>query len=52
MDGWMDLLVGVAIHPPPQARQGGAGIKVHHRPQKLSYIIEEFMWEALEDCFV
>ena len=36
----------------PHAKQGGAAILVNHRPQKLSYIIEEFMSEALEDCFV
>ena len=35
--------------PSPHAKQGGAAIKVNRRPQKLSYIIEEFMWEALED---
>ena len=35
--------------PSPHAKQGGAAIKVNRRPQKLSYIIEEFMSEALED---
>ena len=35
--------------PSPHATQGGAAIKVNRRPQKLSYIIEEFMSEALED---
>ena len=31
------------------SKQGGAAIKINRRPQKLSYIIEEFMSEALED---
>ena len=35
--------------PSPHAKQGGAAIKVNRRPQKLSYIIEEFMSEAQED---
>ena len=36
----------------PHAKQGRAAIKVNRCPQKLSYIIEEFMSEALEDSQV